>query len=91
MYVEPAGSRHLDPESGYRETDLNLTYALESCDGQNLTFDTKFHNPLEVSPLQKQDELVMHFLGNASDYIYSPKLNKTLSEESKTLRIKLKK
>lgn len=51
MYVEPAENRHLDPDSGYNDTDLNLTWGVGSFDGRNLTMDNKFHNPLEVSPL----------------------------------------
>ncbi len=72
IYVDPAQNRHLDPDSSYKESDVNLTWFIDDFDGLNLLVDNKFNNPLEVSPLLKQDELVLHFLGNASDYIYSP-------------------
>ena len=33
IYVEPANNRHLDPESDYRVTDLNLTWSVDNFDG----------------------------------------------------------
>ena len=33
IYVDPANDRHLDPESGYQETDLNLTWFIDNFDG----------------------------------------------------------
>ncbi len=51
IYVEPALNRHLNPESGYNESDLNLTWSIDDFDGLNLLINNKFNNPLEVSPL----------------------------------------
>ena len=51
IYVKPANNRHLDPKSGYKETDLNLTWSIDNFDGQNFLVNNKFYNPLEVSPL----------------------------------------
>lgn len=33
IYVEPAKYRHLDAESSYKNTDLNLTWSVDSFDG----------------------------------------------------------
>ena len=75
IYVNPANDRHLDSESKFNVSDINLTRSVQSFDGQNLNIDANFINPTAISPLLTQDKLIFHFKGNISKYIYSSELN----------------
>ena len=72
IYAQPAENRHLDPESGYKNGDLNLTWSILDYNKTFIHIKVLYDNPLLVSPFLIQDELIIHFLHNASNYIFAP-------------------
>ena len=51
LYVKPANNRHLDPESRFNISDLNLTWSAKDFNGQRMQFDANFSKPTALSPL----------------------------------------
>ena len=51
IYVKPANDRHLNPESLFNISDVNLTWSPLNFDGRRLNIDTNFSNPTAISPL----------------------------------------
>jgi hypothetical protein len=72
IYAQPAENRHLDPESGYKNGDLNLTWSILNFNKSVVYIKTLYKNSLLVSPLLIPDDLIIHFLYNSSDYIFAP-------------------
>lgn len=86
IYIEPADERTVE------KGDLNLTWNLTKIQSTMLTMRLKFDDPVEISSIEIQDSLVIHFKPEATFYLHSKSLYEdTIHPRYTTLKQKIRK
>ena len=89
LYVKPAKDYHLE-DFNFNLSQLNLTWQADSYGGKTLKLNISFFDPISISPLPEQDMLILH-VRQPAPYFLSKETMGLLSEDHRTLQIKLRK
>jgi len=82
IYVEPALKRH--EESGFNISSLNFTWEVVKFSPEQLDLQLNFSEPIAISPLDIQDELVLRILD--SSLFFSLQTQTELHESSRLMK-----